>query len=277
VLEFALNGEKEVGLSATGQVGRLLPSERQRFIRQLALERSVLKVSELAREFGVSEMTIRRDLSLLARAGHLEKTFGGAVVVEQAASELSYKVRLETNQMEKNALGELAAGMIQDGDTIAIDASTTGLALARKLAQRELTIVTNSLDIAFELRVARPQVILTGGVLRQTAGSLVGPLALEALGHLRVDQAFFSCKGVVIPDGFMESDLSETEVKRKLLACAARVTALVDASKFGKRALSYIVGLSQVDALITDSGVSSQVIRRLREHGVKTHVAEVSR
>jgi DeoR/GlpR family transcriptional regulator of sugar metabolism len=262
-----------VALSA--EAGRLLPSERQHLIRQLARERTVLRISELAQEFGVSEMTIRRDLDALVRAGHLEKTFGGAVAAEQAASELSYKIRLETHQPQKNAIAELAAGFIQEGDTVAIDASTTGLALSRRLVARQITVVTNSLDVALELRAARPHLILVGGSLRQTAGSLVGPLAVEALGHLRVDHAFFSSKGLIIPDGFMESDLSETEVKRRLLAAAARVTALIDASKFGKRALACITPLSEIDALVTDDGVSASTVKHLTELGIETHVARV--
>ena len=263
-------------MTSSGPAGRLLPGERQRLIRQLARERSIVRVADLAHEFGVSEMTIRRDLDSLARSGHLEKTFGGAVMADQAGIELSYKIRLQTNQRQKEAIAERAARRVQEKSTVAIDASTTGLALARTLVARELTVVTNSLDIAQELRAARPSVILVGGSLRQTSGSFVGPLTLAALGHLRVDQTFFSCKGVVVPDGFMESDLDETEVKRQLLACAACVTALVDSSKFGKRALACIATLDRAGTLITDQGASKEVLAELEAWGVKTCVAEVT-
>lgn len=253
---------------------RLLPSERQRLISQLALERGVLRISELANEFGVSEMTIRRDLTLLEEAGRLERTFGGALVPEQAAHEMSYTIRLRTHQPQKEQIAAYAATLVQNGDTIAIDASTTGLALAKKLAGREVTVVTNSLDIAQELRATSTKVILTGGWYRDAAGSVVGPLAQDNLRRLRVDHVFFSAKGVLIPDGFLDSDLDEIEVKRSMLRSAARVTALVDASKFDARALGAIAALNEVDLIVTDSQVTTETLERLEAHGAAYHVVQ---
>jgi DeoR family transcriptional regulator, fructose operon transcriptional repressor len=254
---------------------RLLPSERQRRIRQLALEHGVLRVSELAERFGVSEMTIRRDLDTLEQHGHVEKTFGGAVLVEQSAHELNYQIRLEQQRPQKDAIAAFAASLVADGDTVAIDASTTGLALATRLAMRRVTVVTNSIDIAHQLRSAECDLIMIGGFLRQAAGSFVGPLALDALKSIRVDHAFFSSKGVLIPDGFLDSDLSEIEVKRQLLASAARVTALVDASKFGKRALGRIAGVGDPTTVVTDDAVDASVVDALREHGATVRVVSV--
>ena len=253
----------------------MLPSERQRYIRQLALERGILRISDLANRFGVSEMTIRRDLEALEGAGHIERRFGGAVVAEQAASETSYAIRLKAHQLQKQAIARYAATLVQEGDTVAIDASTTGLALARELARRAVTVVTNSLDAAQELRNGRATVIVVGGWLRQAAGSFAGPLALQALRDLRVDQSFISAKGVLIPDGLLDSDLSEAEVKRAMLEGAARITALIDASKFGKRALGRISGFEAIDLLVTDTGISSWLLEQLRQQEVNVHAVEV--
>jgi DeoR family transcriptional regulator, fructose operon transcriptional repressor len=159
------------------EVSRLLPSERQQRIRLLAVQQGVLRIPELAETLGVSEMTIRRDLEMLEDSGHLERTFGGAIVSEQTAFESNYTVRLHTQTPQKQALARYAASLIQDGDSVAIDASTTCLALAKELAKRRLTVITNGLDAAVELRHSQCKVILIGGYLRQVAGSFAGPLA----------------------------------------------------------------------------------------------------
>jgi DeoR family transcriptional regulator, fructose operon transcriptional repressor len=254
------------------EASRLLPSERQQRIRLLAVQQGVLRIPDLAEKLGVSEMTIRRDLEMLQDSGHLERTFGGAVVSEQTSFESSFSVRSHTHTPEKQALARYAASLIQDGDTVALDASTTCLALARELAKRRLTVLTNGLDAALELRNSRSKVILTGGYLRQVAGSFAGPLALKALEGLRVDHAFFSAKGVLLRDGYLDSDLDEVEVKRVMLGSAAHVTALVDSSKFGVHALGRIASLGEVHLLVTDSGLDKKVEKQLLKQKVKIKI-----
>ena len=258
---------------------RLLPAERQQRIRDLVNTQGTLRIADLAERLGVSEMTIRRDFEALATAGHLERTFGGAVAAEQTAFESSYKVRLHACAAEKEALARYAATLLQDGDTVALDASTSCLALARELTRRQLTIVTNGLDSAQELRAGSTKVIVTGGYLRQVAGSFVGPLALRALQDLRVDHAFISAKGVLpgelMAGGLMDSDIDEVEVKRAMLTCAAHTTALVDSSKFGHRALARVAGLDALDLIVTDSGISEAYRTELENGETAFHVVEV--
>ncbi len=251
---------------------RLLPGERQQRIRQLALEQSALRVNELAARFNVSEMTIRRDLGTLAGAGHLARTFGGAVAAEQSAFESSYLERLAAHTPAKGAIARYAAGLIQDGDTVAIDASTTGLALAKELGRRRLTVVTNGLDCAQELRASPAKVIVTGGYLRQVAGSFAGPFALSVLRDLRVDQAFISAKGVLVPDGLMDSDLDEVAVKRAMMEAAARVIALADSSKFGKPALGMVAPLAAFDLIVSDERLSEEEQSKLVQHQIPAHL-----
>jgi DeoR family transcriptional regulator, fructose operon transcriptional repressor len=259
---------------ATSQSARLLPTERQQTIKRLALELGVLRIGELAEKFRVSEMTIRRDLEMLEATGHIERTFGGAIITEQASFESSYSVRLHTHTPEKEAIARYASSLIQDGDTIALDASTTALALARMISKRAITVITNSLDVAQELRNGRAKVILTGGYLRQVAGSFAGPIAQKALKDLRVDQAFISGKGIQIPGGLMDSDLDEVEVKRSMLESADRVNVLLDSSKFGKRALGLITPLDNIDLLISDSHLSLEVLQELNQFGVPHHIVK---
>lgn len=255
---------------------RLLPSERQQQIRQLAIDRGVLRISQLAERFGVSEMTIRRDLEVLAEAGAIERRFGGAVVSEQSAFESSYLERQSAQVEQKRALARVAAELIHDGDTVAIDASTTGLALAVELVRRSITVVTNGLDVAQALRAGQPQVILIGGRLRQVAGSFTGPPAIKALGDLRLDQAFVSAKGALIPDGLMDSNLDEVDVKRAMIEASARTVALIDASKFGRRALNRIAPIERVDLLLTDDGVDDATRRALERQPLELHIVEVA-
>jgi DeoR family transcriptional regulator of aga operon/DeoR family fructose operon transcriptional repressor len=255
---------------------RLLPSERQQRIKQLVLTQGSLRVTELAEQFGVSEMTIRRDFELLEEAGHLERTFGGAVASEQTAFETSYTVRLSKHKTEKTAIASYAASLIQDGDSIALDASTTCLALARELSKRPLTIITNSLDCAIELRSSSAKVLLTGGYLRQVSGSFAGPLALKALQEFRVDHCFISAKGVSLEDGFMDSDPDEVEVKRTMLTAAAKKTALLDSSKFDKRALVRICGIAEVDLMVSDDYLSPDWQNKLKSAQVPHHLVEAS-
>lgn len=256
---------------------RLLPSERQQRIKQLVLLQGSLRVAELAEQFGVSEMTIRRDFETLAEAGHLERTFGGAVAAEQTAFETSYSIRLGKHRAEKNALAQYAAKLIQDGDSIALDASTTCLALARELSKRPVMIITNSLDCAQELRSGSARVILTGGYLRQVAGSFAGPLAIKALEGFRVDHSFISAKAVSLSDGLMDSDADEVEVKRTMLACAAKKTAVLDSSKFDKRALVRIADLSSFNLIISDEHLSPSWQTLLHGQKLAYHLVEVAR
>ncbi len=253
-------------------VSRLLPTERQQRIRQLAVQQGVLRIPDLAETFRVSEMTIRRDLEMLEDSGHLERTFGGAIAPEQTSFESSYAIRLHTHTPEKQALARYAASLIQDGDTVAIDASTTCLALAKELSKRRLTIITNGLDAAIELRNGHSKVILIGGYLRQVAGSFAGPLALKALEGLRVDHTFFSAKGVLLEDGYLDSDLDEVEVKRVMVAAAVHTTALMDSSKFGVHALGRIAPLKDIHLLVTDSGLDKKLERQLLKHKLNVKI-----
>jgi DeoR family transcriptional regulator of aga operon/DeoR family fructose operon transcriptional repressor len=245
---------------------RLLPSERLLQIRQLVNAKGVVRVSELAARFEVSDMTIRRDLSELEKLGAIEKTFGAAVSSEQASFESSVSERMHLRQAHKRAIAKAAAQHVDPGDTVAIDASTTGLALAQELRMHNVHVVTSGLDVTQALRGGAATVITTGGTLRERSGGFVGPLALRSLEHIRVDKAFFSAKGVLVPDGFVDSDLGEVDVKRMLLSTAARIFALLDSSKFGKRAMGVIGGFDLGERLISDDELAEDALAALAPH-----------
>jgi DeoR/GlpR family transcriptional regulator of sugar metabolism len=234
-------------------VPALLPSQRQEEIKRLLSDKQVLPIGELAEHFGVSEMTVRRDLEALAESGMVERVFGGARLATRVAREISHQARLERNREAKEQMAEFAATLVQDGDTVALDCSTSTLYLAKALRDRPITVVTNGLDVLVELSSSRTEVIGVGGTLRLQTHSFVGPIALGSLTSLHTDKAFFSAQGLDAEAGLTDSHLAEVDMKRALLRTARETFALVDSSKLGVVALASVVPLNTLDALITDA------------------------
>lgn len=225
---------------------------RQTAILRQALARRVVRVKDLAAEYGVHEMTIRRDLDLLADGGRLQRTHGGARLSERTSEEVSHALRASQNAEAKEAIARVALELVEDGDTVALDASTTSLALARILVGRKVQAVVTSLDAAEALAAAGVPFVLAGGAFHPPARSFVGPLVERTLKRLNVDKAFFSAKGYTPETGFADPHLPEVEVKASLIRASGTVIALLDHSKFGRRALARIAATDEVDVVVTD-------------------------
>lgn len=256
--------------------GLLVPERRAEIVR-LIEQRGSARVGELSHRFGVTEETIRRDLEELEREGVLRRTYGGAVGMTHGSShELPHARREEKNREQKERIAAAAAGLVQDGETIAVDASTTALELVRRLqAHQNLTLLTNSVQIVWELaRHSGIQVISTGGTLRGNSLSFVGPLAERALTEYHVDKAILSCKGLSLQHGLTDSNELEVELKKRMVQAAAQVIALVDSSKLGYVGFSRIIPISGIHTLVTDSGIQPNIRRELEERGVKVRVAD---
>lgn len=234
-------------------VPALLPSQRQEEIKNLLSERRFLPIGELAAHLGVSEMTVRRDLEALAEAGVVERVFGGAKLANRVAREVSHQARLERNRAAKEQIALAAADLIEDGDTVALDCSTSALYLARALRDRPITVITNGLDVLIELSSSRTEVIGVGGTLRMQTHSFVGPIALASLASLHTDRAFFSAQGLDTEAGLTDSHLAEVEMKQALVRTARESVALIDASKLGLVALASVMSVEALDILITDA------------------------
>lgn len=245
-------------------VPALLPSQRQEEIRRLLSEQQVLSIGDLAARLGVSDMTVRRDLDALAETGVVERVFGGARLATRVAREVSHQARLERNRAAKERIAQTAAARVQDGDTVALDCSTSALYLARALRDRPITVITNGLDVLTELASSRTETIGVGGTLRMQTHSFVGPIAQAALGGLHTDKAFFSAQGLDAEAGFTDSHLAEVEMKRALLRTARETVALIDRSKLGVVALASVMSLAAVDTLITDAPMGE--LEAIREH-----------
>lgn len=247
---------------------RLAEGRREAILEALQNQRAVT-VAEIEERFGVSPMTARRDLAELERQGQARRTHGGAVLPNTSSHEDSFSARMATATAPKHALALAAAAMIEDGEALFLDSSTTAYHLTEVLVRedRRVTVVTNSLPIMDLIAMnARESIelIVAGGQLRRISRSFVGPVAVEALRRHWTDHAFLSVKGIA-PDGMLtDADPLEAEVKRSMIAQAGRAVLLVDDGKLDRRGLSVIgpvTGCSDVLVAGVDATTDRDVVR----------------
>ncbi len=246
----------------------LAAHRRSRILVELEREGAV-RVSELVRALGVSDMTIRRDLGAMERDGLLAKVHGGAVLqATPSAVEPGFAAKSEQQTAEKEAIGARAATLIEPGSAIAISAGTTTYALARHLTGvPNLTVVTNSVWVADVLhRSASPDLslLLTGG-LRTPSDALVGSIAISALRSLHLDAVFLGVHGMETRAGFTTPNLLEAETNRAMIASGRRLVVLADHTKWGVVGLSSMAELADASVVITDTGLPSHADRVLTE------------
>ncbi len=233
----------------------MLAAERRNTILARIQEEKKVIVSELSREYEVSEETIRRDLDRLEEEGHIVKSYGGAVLNEANRTELPHNVRRSVNIAAKQRIAELVNGEIEENDHIFLDASTTSVFIAKSIKQKEhLTVITNSIENLLELStVAGWDIISTGGQLKAGTMSLTGWRTAEALSAYHVDKVFMSCKGLSMDRGIMDGNDETAGIKQAMITSADKVYLAADLSKFGKTAFAQICGFNKIDVLITDS------------------------
>jgi DeoR/GlpR family transcriptional regulator of sugar metabolism len=248
----------------------MLPAQRrQEILRAVRSGRS--HVAELAAEFGVSDMTVRRDLRDLEREGKLTRVHGGAVGVTQERP----FAEIEVERFDrKDAIGAAAAKLIEDGQTVILDVGTTTLQLARHLHERELTVITSNLAVYEELLPHESiELVLLGGVVRRNYRSLVGMLTEDALSELRADIAFLGASGVEEDLGVVDTTMVEVPIKRAMMAASGRSILLADSAKFEMRGVVRVCGADQLDALVTDEGIPKGIRTDLERAGVEVVVA----
>jgi DeoR/GlpR family transcriptional regulator of sugar metabolism len=228
--------------------------ERRTRLLELLHTQGLVTVAELGPAFHVSEETIRRDLQHLeAREHGIARTYGGAYLTRAVSTDIPMNVR-ETIALErKEAIASICGELVQDGETVMLDSSTTALQVATRLGRRRgLTVITNSLRISERLAGSDLKVICVGGTLRHSQLSFVGPAAGDALGRFCADKAIVSCVGVSLEDGLTDSDEREAEVRRLMLARARQRVLIADNTKLGKTFFSLIAPLDGIDCLVTD-------------------------
>jgi Transcriptional regulators of sugar metabolism len=252
-----------------------LPSAaRQARIRERFSDQAGVSISELAREFGVSEMTIRRDLAALEAKAHIQRTHGGAMLTERMMLEFDYRERRDTNRAAKIAIATEARKLVQPGHRLILDTGTTTLELASLLKDgTDLTVVTPSLAVASELQHAPGvEVILLGGVIRRGSPDLTGPLTEHCLETFAADLTFQGADGIGLDGSIYNSDLRLARVDKLMRRVATRTCVLADHTKIGTTALARSGSLADVDLFITDTGAPAHVIKRFARLGPKVVV-----
>lgn len=246
----------------------VLATQRQERILEQIRQDGAVRVSELVEELGVSDMTIRRDIGVLARRGLVVRVHGGAVPVGRSTEEPGFAAKQSLSTDAKAAIATAAAALVGPGDSVALSAGTTTFAVARQLLEvPDLTVVTNSVPAA-ELLHTRgttgQTVVLTGGV-RTPSDALVGPVAVAALDALHVDWLFLGVHGVSERAGFTSPNLVEAETNRALIRSANHVAVVADSSKWGVVALASMAALGEAHVLVTDAGLDPEAQRFLEQ------------
>jgi DeoR family transcriptional regulator of aga operon len=244
-------------------------------LERLAAEHS-LKAVDLAREFGVSAATLRRDLQMLEDQKLLSRTHGGARA-QEVSYELPVRYRSGRHRDQKIRIAQVAAELLPRGPLIVgLTGGTTTSEVARIMAARvDLTVITNALNIATELAVRpRVKVIVTGGVTRPQSYELVGPLAEQTLSGLHLQIAVVGVDGIDATAGLTTHDEVEAHANRAMIARASRVMVVADGSKVGAVMLARICDLSAVSELVTDSSADPGALADLRRSGVTVHVTD---
>lgn len=249
--------------------------ERHLRIVEKARSSTRVEVTSLAEELNVTPETIRRDLTILERHGHLRRVHGGAIAVERLGFEPTTAMRAERNTTQKLAIAAAAISMVPQGGTIILDAGTTTLALAERLpAGGELTVVTNSLPIATALDNRDDlRLYLLGGRVRTRTHAAVGDWAISGLRGIHADVTFLGTNGLSVREGLTTPDQSEALTKAAMVATAQRVVVLADHSKVGVAHFARFAQLSDVDTIVTDDGLDAETVADLTAHGPEVVLA----
>lgn len=246
---------------------------RSLIISQLNEKKSIL-VQEAAPFFGVTEETIRRDLKELENQGLLTRTHGGAILADDSKAEAPLEVREGINIAGKDSIGREAAKLVNDGDTIILDASTSSLFVAKHIKDKKgLTVITNAEKVIFELSACHDiNLISTGGILRHKSLSYVGRAAESSLSNYYANKVFFSCKGFSPDRGLTDSNEQESDIRKAMLKCSEKSIFLCDRTKFEKVGYVTTAKLEDIDLIITDIALPDDWSDRIQEAKVKVTV-----
>lgn len=246
-----------------------MSAERLRQITDAVREHGRSTVTELAQLTGASEMTVRRDLEVLAAQGVLERYRGGARSLLLRGEEPPFALRAQEGLETKQRIAAEAAALIADGESVVLDSGTTCLEVARLLVNRRLTVMPLSLQAANVLADARQlTLLLPGGQPRRGELSLTGPLTEASLAALRFDTAIVGCCGLTAEDGLTAYDLADATVKRAAIASSRRVIAVAEGVKLSRTALAHVTPASGLHAVVTDDDAPTDATEALSAAGV---------
>lgn len=251
----------------------MLAEERQRRILQEVKRRRAAKVFELSKLFDVSEMTIRRDLEKLDAERLIQRAYGGALSVEGTALEPTFQEKESVNIKEKERIGVAAASIVTEGNTICLSTGTTTMQIIKNLATKKITVVTNSLNNAFELsKLSNVRLSIIGGELRAGSYAMVGSHTGKHFRQLYVDKLFLGVNGFSIEHGLTTPNPSEAEICRVMIEIAKETIVVADHTKLESVSFAKIANIECVDKLITDSDVDEKYVKQLREREIEVTI-----
>ncbi len=253
----------------------MLKEVRHSRIRDLLDERGELRISEINKALDVSEATVRRDLDELAAQGRIRRTHGGALRAE-VDYEPPHHLREETNSGEKDLIAGAAATLVKDNETIFLGTGTTVANMVPHLKDlRGLRVITNSLPVIVQLANRDDvELIVIGGLFRHSEGSIVSPLADEAIRQLRADQVFMGIRAINTEQGLTNSSIDEATTDRTILRVAEHRVILADHSKFGQVSTFQVAPVSEVSVVVTSNKTDEQTLLDIRTTGVRVLLAE---
>ena len=245
--------------------------ERQERMLRFVEQRQRVTVADICDQFGVSVATARRDLEALAERGRVRRVHGGALAIHRAPPELPALQRAGEQAAEKRRIGQAAAALVADGETVFLSSGTTTLEVARSLrSQRHLTVITNSLLALNELADA-PEITLValGGLLRRSEMSFIGHITEQALAEVRADKVIIGIRAIDAEQGLTNDFLPETMTDRAIMRIAREVIVVADHSKCGRVSAAFVAPLSAMRTLVTDSGTPPEFVDALTAQGIR--------
>src|SRR3989454_10512258 len=254
----------------------LSQSERLEHVVRLLETRDYVQVAELSQAFAVSEVTVRSDLTELARQGLVARIRGGVRALQHGQSEVGFDLRLRLEVDRKRAIARAAAAMVDEGEAVALDASTTAYYLALELrSKRELVVVTNGLLVATALADAPGiTVLVTGGMLRLSAMSLVGDLGADVLRTTRINKGFLGARGLSLERGLMDLNPDEARIKQEMADACEQVFGIIDGTKWHRSALLSFVATDDVYGIVTDESSPADEVEAWRARGIEVITVE---
>jgi DeoR family transcriptional regulator of aga operon len=249
--------------------------ERQDRIIDILVEQGRISINNICDQFAISEATARRDLEMLAVQGRVRRVHGGATRIKQKAPpEMPFLQRESEQPDEKKRIGQAAAALVKDGETVFLGSGSTVLEVARNLRQlNDLTVITNSLPVMNTLAdVQSISLIALGGLLRQSELSFIGHITEQALAEVHANKVFMGMRAIDVEEGLSNHYLPETLTDRAIIKAGSEIIVIADHTKFGRVAAARLAPIEAVDTIITDQATPAQVCKALEEHGVRVMV-----
>ncbi len=256
-------------------VQTLIPIDRQSRIRRLIEDKGILKVAELSKMFGVTELTIRRDFDVLEKRGVLERTHGGAILRRRVKEEPLYVEKNQKQRSQKEKIGIAANKFIEPGDTLLINTGSTNTQVLRYLSGKNLRIITSNANALVEIENPEIEVVLTGGLFRRQSNSLIGDFTHTILKNVCGSKAIIGVDGVSLKFGLTTPIQEEAAVARMMIdQTLGPVIVVADSSKMGVVSNFVTAPIDKINILITDAGIKPEFKKELKDTGIEVIIAQ---